>query len=91
MSTVFIIDFQSKPSAAFKRGFLKGLAAPVVLFSTNAAPGLPSVALISPPSRPHGTAGALASSWVKVGAGLQAAIEQHVKEPAQPTADAQAG
>lgn len=60
-------DFSGTSRAAFFCGFLKGMAAPAALFPDRAVPELPQVALIVPPQRPQGDAGALTSDWVRIG------------------------
>jgi hypothetical protein len=72
-----IIKFVGTKRTAFARGFMRGLAAPAVLFSSHAAPALPEVAQVVPPLRPCGDAGALASDWERVAGGLTAAVQKH--------------
>ena len=43
---VTIIDFNTTSRQAFKHGFIKGLAAPVMLFGNFAAPTLPIIPAI---------------------------------------------
>jgi hypothetical protein len=74
-----ILDFDQSKRSAFLRGFAKGLAAPVVLFSTHTLPQLAPVAPIVPPSHPGGDAGAMSSDWARVGSSLRAAVACHVK------------
>jgi hypothetical protein len=83
MST--LIDFSETRRSALLRGFLKGLAAPVVLFSHHSAPALPQVTQITPPVRPYGDAGVLSSDWARIGLGLHAATTQHAQASAQTT------
>lgn len=83
------INFRNDKRTAFASGLLRGLAAPAVLFSAHAAPGVPEVAQIVPPARPHGDAGALASDWARVSAGMRVAVQRHYGEaeatkPAKP-------
>lgn len=86
MST--IIDFNGTKREAFVRGFLKGLAAPVALFSTHTPPEVPQVPMIEPPSHPNGDAGALASDWARIGHSLQMAVGRYEQQAQAPDAKA---
>lgn len=86
-----IIDFSSNQGEALVRGFMKGLAAPAVLFATHAVPVLSEVAPVAAPARRGGDAGALASDWARIGAGLTLAVQHHhgqaqATNPAKPRA-----
>lgn len=71
---MFLIDFQRTPAQAFRHGFLKGLAAPVMLFHTEAL-SLPAVAPLVTPLRSDSEA--LAGDWRRVGGDLRRAIARH--------------
>jgi hypothetical protein len=71
-----VIDFDSTPRAAFARGFLKGLAAPVVLFS-NSTVSLPPVPQVKPVVSAGGDAGALSRDWVRIGGDMRVAITRN--------------
>jgi hypothetical protein len=72
---MFLIDFQQSPRRAFLHGFLKGLAAPVMLFHAEAPLALPSITPL--PVRRVSDAEALAGDWRRVGADLGAVIARH--------------
>lgn len=73
---MLLIDFNSKPRVAFAHGFLKGLAAPVVLFGNFAAPQIPAVQQIVPP----GQRSTIAGDWSKIGDDIRNATTSYVKE-----------
>lgn len=72
---MYLIDFSSPPKRAFVRGFLKGLAAPVMLFDVEVAPALAPVEVIRAPDRTD--AQALAADWRRIGGDLRAVMARH--------------
>lgn len=81
-----LIDFDLTPRTALARGFVKGLAAPALLFSTHAIGAVAAVPQVSAPQRPHGDSGSLSGDWARIGFDLTRAIEKHGSRP-QPTPD----
>lgn len=74
-AAMFLIDFKRTPTQAFRHGFLKGLAAPVMLFHVEA---LSPPRLVPPVPMPERTdAEALAADWRRVGSDLRAALARH--------------
>lgn len=74
---MFLLDFRRAPAQAFRHGFLKGLAAPVLLF--HAEP-LPPAAIVAPVAMPERSdREALAGDWRRVGGDLRAALARHGK------------
>jgi hypothetical protein len=72
---MFVIDFKKTPRQAFLHGFVKGLAAPVMLYHSEPAPGLPLPMYISLPAVPSEKA--LAGDWLRIGNDIQNAINKH--------------
>ncbi len=73
---MILLDFNSKPRAAFAQGFLKGLGAPVVLFGKFAAPQLPVVHQVVPP----GQLSSIAGDWSNIGNDIRNATSRYGKE-----------
>ncbi|KQU75936.1 MULTISPECIES: hypothetical protein [unclassified Rhizobacter] len=73
----FIIDFALDPKEAFARGFMRGLASPVILFVHNEAPSLPGVQRVEPPASGREIAAALASDWARIGESMHRAVHRH--------------
>ncbi len=68
-----VVDLTTSKKHAFVRGFWKGLAAPMMLFSTSALPADAQVLDFRPlPRRPA----PVASDWVRVGDGLREALRK---------------
>jgi len=72
---MFLIDFKHRQSQAFLHGFVKGLAAPIMLFNVEGAPGIPRVDPVALPQRTDREA--LAGDWRRVGDDLRAVITRH--------------
>lgn len=72
---MILIDFNGSPAQAFRRGFLKGLAAPVMLFSAGNFPAPRAAAPLTVPARSD--AEALAGDWQRVGDDLRRALARH--------------
>ena len=72
---MFTLDFSSSRRSAFAHGFLKGLAAPAMLYHREDAPKLPQFVEIPPPS--YSIAEALAGDWARIGADMSKVIEQN--------------
>lgn len=66
-----VVDLKSTRKTAFVRGFWKGMAAPVMLFSSSALPAEAQPIEYKPLERPPAPP---ASDWVRVGQGLRAAL-----------------
>lgn len=74
---MYVIDFRNSRRKAFAHGFMKGLAAPVMLFHSEQAPALPQVQYLVPPTTPiHDV---IASDWRRIGADIARVIERHGK------------
>lgn len=72
---MFLIDFKRTPPQAFRHGFLKGLAAPVMVFHAELLPDIPAIAPVPLPARSDREA--LAGDWRRVGGDLRAALARH--------------
>lgn len=72
---MILIDFNGSPAQAFRHGFLKGLAAPALLFNVDAVPAPIAVAPLTVP--PRTDAEALAGDWQRVGDDLRRALARH--------------
>lgn len=72
---MFLIDFNTDAAQAFRHGFLKGLAAPTLLFNVDAVPAPIAVAPLTVP--PRTDAEALAGDWQRVGADLRTALGRY--------------
>ncbi len=77
---MFVIDFNATPAQSFAQGFIKGLAAPVMLYHVETAPEAPHISPIQAP--PRLSCDALAGDWCKIGRDLRAVIDQHGKTSA---------
>ncbi len=84
---MLIINFSSSPKQAFAHGFIKGLAAPMILFGNYAAPPLPEINWISLPSDPPDQS--LANDWKNIGTDFKNVMVIHGKtnETYKPTAE----
>ena len=65
-----LINFNDTPTRAFVRGFWKGMAAPLMLFSSFSVPAEVKVPEFKPLPRPRSGAG---DQWLKVGEALREA------------------
>lgn len=71
---MLMLDFSSTRLKAFRRGFAKGLAAPVMLYSDFDAPtSFPDVNIVSPARLHEGRM----NVWETIGADFKAAITQY--------------
>ena len=73
-----IIDFSNSSKQAFKHGFLKGLAAPVMLFGNFNAPPLLEIKQISFPNITDDQA--LNNDWLAIGSDFNNVITRYGKE-----------
>lgn len=72
-----IVDLRAKPMRAFVRGFWKGLASPVLLYSTfRVPPEVDQIAFRNLPKRST-ELGSLKSDWKAVGKQIKDACESH--------------
>jgi hypothetical protein len=69
---MLIINFSNTPKQAFAHGFIKGLAAPMILFGNYTAPPLPEINWISLPSDSPDQS--LANDWKNIGTDFKNAI-----------------
>lgn len=74
---MYLIDFNCSRKKAFAHGFMKGLAAPVMLFHFENAPSLPQVQYIMPTTTP--VSDVLANDWRRIGDDMARVIERHDK------------
>lgn len=75
---MLLIDFKATPRTAFFRGFLRGLAAPVMLFENFDGPRIPAIQQIVPPCH-FATIG---GDWAKIGNDIRNATTRYGKEAA---------
>ena len=80
---MFTLDFRGGRRRALAHGFLKGLAAPVMLYHLEDAPSIPQFVEIKPPN--YSIAEALAGDWVRIGKDMSKVIEQNGKVTAEAT------
>jgi hypothetical protein len=59
----------------FINSFVRGLAAPTMMFAVHELPQIPNIIQVQAPVQPIDMA--LAGDWVRVGQALDAAIETH--------------
>ena len=71
---MMLIDFNIAPKSSFKRGFVKGLGAPAILFSTFNAPELPQFVEVE--SQAKSTPN---NDWVRVANDFHVAIAKYGK------------
>lgn len=72
---MFIINFKRTPEQSFRHGFLKGLAAPMMLFHVEELPAPTVVGPVTLMNRSD--AEALAGDWRKVGNDMRSAIVRY--------------
>ena len=77
---MFTLDFGRSGRKAFTGGFLRGLAAPAMLYRSPEFPPLPKFEPVTAPSYPIEQA--LAGDWARIGADMRKVIEQHGKATA---------
>ncbi len=77
---MFIIDFNSNSRSAFWHGFVKGLAAPVCLYHSEALPAI-KVEYVKPSVAPSAK-DALALDWRHVGQDLRGVIDEQERKQA---------
>lgn len=75
---MFVIDFDRSHRQAFFHGFVKGMAAPVMLYHAEQAPAVPYVTYLEAPNTSVGQT--LAADWWRIGGDLQRVIDRHGKE-----------
>lgn len=72
---MLLINFSETPKKAFARGFIKGLAAPMVLFGNYPAPSLPELKWVTIPK--ESTDQMLINDWIKIGNDINRVIVLH--------------
>jgi hypothetical protein len=84
---MLIVNFSTTPKQAFTHGFIKGLAAPIILFGNYTAPTLPEIKWIALPSESPDQS--LAKDWKNIGTDFKNIIVIHGKatETYKPTAE----
>lgn len=75
---MFILDLHSTPKNAFLHGFVKGLAAPVTLYHSEPAPGLPDIRPVAVES--VGAATWMRRDWMRVGADLRSSCHTYAQD-----------
>ncbi len=87
---MYLIDFTRSAARAFAHGFLKGLAAPVMLRHAETMPRVRARIIKTP--GPASVEEALARDWRRVGRDICAAIEAYEQEARKtPRSPAKAG
>jgi hypothetical protein len=72
---MILIDFYASPAKSFLHGFMKGLAAPLVLFGRFQAPELPEVMTVSATASVNG----MSRDWISVSHDLSTAIAKNAR------------
>ena len=72
---MLLIDFKLPPKQSFKKGFLKGMAAPVVMFGNFSVQRVPSVQLVK--SGAVNSNQAMSANWKAVNSDLSTAIVEY--------------
>lgn len=72
---MFILNFDSSATKAFAHGFVKGLAAPVMLYHNEYAPPLPIVQYL--PVSNVTTSDNVAADWQRVGNDFHCVIDSY--------------
>ncbi len=82
-----LIDFSASPARAFRRGFLKGLAAPAMLYADFSPPPLPQarplpeLQPLAPLPKLAGTDGErLGAAWAAVGRDMAHVFAEHAPD-----------
>jgi hypothetical protein len=78
---MYVIDFKVTRRQAFAHGFLKGLAAPIMLYHTEYLTKAPDVVYITAPTSPPERA--LAGDWARLGNDIQTVIDRHERQSAR--------
>jgi len=78
---MFVIDFHASRRQAFQHGFMKGLAAPVMVFGVFTAPSVtvPPMVQTSQVSAEE----ALANDWAKIGNDIKRSVSAYGEESGQ--------
>jgi hypothetical protein len=72
---MFLLDFTHSPGSALLHGFMKGLAAPVVLYHQEYAPAVQNLTPVVVPSG-HVT-DRLAEDWSRIGVDMNNAVARY--------------
>jgi hypothetical protein len=75
-----VLNFKHTSRQAFLDGFMKGMAAPVMLYHLELDPPIPVLEPIR--TEKLSVMEALARDWARVGGDMRAAIDSHVKTEA---------
>lgn len=75
---MLIIDFNQSAVQAFEHGFLKGMAAPVMLFHSESAPEIPQYVTVVAPDTPLRQS--LLGDWYRIGDDMKKVISSHQHE-----------
>jgi len=70
-----LIDFNNSKGFALAHGFMKGLAAPVMLFHFESAPSVPTVNFLKPATITDYEA--IKHDWEKIGNDIKAVVTRH--------------
>lgn len=76
---MFIIDFKSSYLEGFTHGFVKGLAAPVMLHHREDVPAIPPLVYVQ--AQTQSVEKSIAQDWMRTGEDIYQAIRKN--EPAQ--------
>lgn len=78
---MLLLDLTSTKEQAFANGFMKGVAAPLILFSNFAAPKLQGVSYVEPQTSTVNQA--ISSDWAMVGNDISVAAGKYGKAAAR--------
>ena len=78
---MFIINFRDSRRSASAYGFLKGLAAPSMLYRNRRSPEFPKFEAIKAPN--YSIADAIAGDWVRIGEDMSKVIDRYGKTTLQ--------
>lgn len=73
---MLILNFNTTLRKAFSHGFVKGLAAPYLIYGSFASPAPQQVDIVRVPEAQHPD-GALAADWSKIGLDVKSALAQY--------------
>ncbi len=73
---MYLLNLSDLPRQAFTHGFLKGLAAPIMIFSDWRAPDLPTIPAVEAPQAVP-IQQVLAADWYRIGTDLANVVSAH--------------
>ena len=74
---MLVIRLEDDSSNAFRRGFMKGMAAPLMIYNVTEAPAIHNVFQIVAPN--YGVEEAMKRDWSAVGSDIRTVMDEHAE------------